>query len=568
MISKSGCFVARAAHPLLSVLLLLLVVVGTAVQAQQPPSSADYEQPDFSLIPVYDEFFNRPESYSRLHLHVLGVKGDGPFFWNLRMHDAILTVNTYGNDVGSTDYFDVGVYQSNPVKATPRQEYLYPITLKQFLFYKTNGTAGITFTLREDNCIGQDDQLLQFDLPIEEFPAVGEDYVEYTRSSTTSSRLDPVEVVFRLKVTRNTDTYVSEQDLLDMTTNFDSTKYPGIEYKETEFNLTQNTGTYNFQRGGDKFLLQSWKHTDASQVQGAVLWVIGRTDSFMHPHVVETLFFGSTSTYKMDLYVVNWRLNGLAALEKEWLTDPNFWSHNAYGDLDIYDEEMQLAIDAMVPSDGTSTYDKTIAYCHSTGATILFNYFINNGQTNSGFDGIILNSPLLDYDQLVYEELYLEYLVGPLVAVGIWDETQFVQAPNTLPENVTKIEYLGLELYMQSDKARLTTVHPTPWKWRRNYAIANTAGFVQGVSKAFRKFKFKAPLVRDVPVLVLTSSYGDTILDTQDIEEYSRKYVSRDRELVKFKYNYHDVFFAVDYEEEVEAIVKVREWIGQNIITG
>ena len=125
----------------------------------------------------------------------------------------------------------------------------------------------------------------------------------------------------------------------------------------------------------------------------------------MHPHVVERLFFGPASAFKMDLYVVNWRLNGLSA-QRGWLTDGWYTSHNAYSDYNVYNEEVQAAIDLMIPSGG-GNYNKVLGYGHSNGAPILLNYLVEKGDDR--FDGFLFNSPFLGFGTTYCDEFNARY---------------------------------------------------------------------------------------------------------------------------------------------------------------
>ena len=377
----------------------------------------DAAMPDLSAVPLYQDFHNAPEKFRRIHLHVMGLKKDDTkpltAFWKLERPIGILQVATYGDDTGSPDYFDVGNYTANPVQSTDvpheNNNYLFEFDFKRILLYKPSGTSGLTFTLTEDDTFN-DDILLQFNLPVEEFPPVGSGYIEYQRSTQVPSDYEETQnaqLVFRIKIEEMTKKIVEVNDLLAATYNIGSTsKYAGVQYDETVLDLSQ-TGAleHNYNSGMDKALVQSWRHVDGTQVQGAVLWLIGRNDCFMHTHVTDKLFFGSDSAHKFDVYVLSWRNNGMAAVHRGWLTDAYYWSHNSYGDFDVYHEEVQGALDLMKPHVG-ETYNKVLGYGHSTGATILLNYVADHG--DASFDGFLLNGPFLDYDETLVNEYLAE----------------------------------------------------------------------------------------------------------------------------------------------------------------
>ena len=81
-----------------------------------PPSIID-------KIPLYNDFFTRPELYQRIHVHLVGVRAKDPEDSNAGLHAKSLfgqgesllrnihpsvTVDTFGANTGSTDYFPIG----------------------------------------------------------------------------------------------------------------------------------------------------------------------------------------------------------------------------------------------------------------------------------------------------------------------------------------------------------------------------------------------------------------------------------------------------------------------------
>lgn len=126
----------------------------------------------------------------------------------------------------------------------------------------------------------------------------------------------------------------------------------------------------------------------------------------------KSLFFGPDSYFKFDVYVVNWRLNGLAAVH---MTDAFYWSHLTSADYDIYHEEIHATLDLMKPADG-EVYDKVLGYAHPTGATIFLNYIVDHG--DDSFDGFLFNGPFLDFAEKCLQELFAEHGVKVIVDVS------------------------------------------------------------------------------------------------------------------------------------------------------
>jgi hypothetical protein len=92
-----------------------------ADKASDPPAAIDN-------IPLYSDFFTRPELYERIHVHIVRVRPKDPLdsnaglyakkgilgkglFWSKVFMDYVspkVTVDTYGAKTGSTDYFPIG----------------------------------------------------------------------------------------------------------------------------------------------------------------------------------------------------------------------------------------------------------------------------------------------------------------------------------------------------------------------------------------------------------------------------------------------------------------------------
>ena len=107
----------------------------------------------------------------------------------------------------------------------------------------------------------------------------------------------------------------------------------------------------------------------------------------MHPHVAQALFWN----HGYDLYVLNYKMNGKCR-KKGWVEDAHYISHNYTGNFDIYNDDIQQALDII---HGYKTYTKTLGYAHSTGAPILLNYLMEYNDV--GFTGFVFNSPFLDW---------------------------------------------------------------------------------------------------------------------------------------------------------------------------
>lgn len=143
----------------------------------------------------------------------------------------------------------------------------------------------------------------------------------------------------------------------------------------------------------------------------------------------------------------------------------------------------------------------------------------------------------------------------------VWDNDQTL-FPTKTPDELasTPIKYLSEDIVMDAWPARLQSQHPLPWTWRIRYHVPATAGFVVGTTAVQRKLKNSAPIVTSGKPILVTTSNGDDVLDTNEIGKYS-KWISDGRQLIRFDYNMHDVFLGLDKEDETLAIDFVQQWL-------
>jgi hypothetical protein len=113
------------------------------------------EQPNFDSAPVYKSFFEQPELYHRLHLHVLSLKraedNDENFGFLADDPDAILTVSSEGEDTGSSAYFSIGSYTFPTAKGKEDGDVLFEWDWKGVIIYKPNGTDSFEFSMKDED---------------------------------------------------------------------------------------------------------------------------------------------------------------------------------------------------------------------------------------------------------------------------------------------------------------------------------------------------------------------------------------------------------------------------------
>jgi alpha-beta hydrolase superfamily lysophospholipase len=124
----------------------------------------------------------------------------------------------------------------------------------------------------------------------------------------------------------------------------------------------------------------------------SVLYIHGYIDYFFHPHLGEHF-----NRNNFDFHALDLRKYGRALLEHQ---HPNYCK-----DLEEYFEELSIAI-RKVQNTSNSTY----LLAHSTGGLIASCY-MNSGKERSRIDGLILNSPFLDFNQTKFEKS-LSYFIA------------------------------------------------------------------------------------------------------------------------------------------------------------
>lgn len=137
-----------------------------------------------------------------------------------------------------------------------------------------------------------DEELFEFNIPSSEFPEIGEDWKEFTFAPKDTAAVKGVEFVCKVRISDGTD-QISGKDALTTFLQDSETISYSEEVIEGELEV-------------DNALVQCWRQKNMD-AKGAVLWVIGRNDCFMHPHVAEKLFTGKG----YDLYVLNYSANGM-----------------------------------------------------------------------------------------------------------------------------------------------------------------------------------------------------------------------------------------------------------------
>jgi alpha-beta hydrolase superfamily lysophospholipase len=128
----------------------------------------------------------------------------------------------------------------------------------------------------------------------------------------------------------------------------------------------------------------------------SVLYIHGYIDYFFHPHLGENF-----NENDFDFYALDLRKYGRSLLEHH---HPNYCKN-----IEEYFEEISIAL-RQINESSNSIY----LLGHSTGGLIASSY-MNDGKEKNLVEGLILNSPFLDFNQSKVEKLF-SYLVAKAVS--------------------------------------------------------------------------------------------------------------------------------------------------------
>ena len=522
-------------------------------------------QPSLEHVPAYHQFMTRPELFMRIHIHLVGVraKASGPHA-SIRgpsakggaigprrsktlgskhlldsVADPYVTIETVGKDTGSTDYFDVGSYKSAVFQDTTT-----PVWDAEALLITKKGvkcTSGLRIALLDKNA-RQDSTILEYILDHSDFPPIGGAWTEIAVANEAQTdmereRFGDLEFVFKVRITDGTDRIVSKETL-DVFCDDSEV----IDYTEEIFKAKMEV---------DNALLQCWRHKE--KTKQAVLWIIGRNDCFMHPHVAQRLFLDNG----YDLYVLNYRANG-ATRRRGWVTDAHLNSHNRHGTFKAYHEDIERALRFIK----RNNYKRILAYAHSTGAPILLDYIIERG--DSAFHGFIFNSPFLDWGWVGgrAKELFLKN-VGTLCKLGFLSASSKLNTtatPNAIKK--TPIKYLGVEVVMSPWAAKLWSQYYFDWRNRPLYFVPVTGGFANGVTKVHRKIRKihkKKKIITSKPFLNITSRADDVLISKETINFCD--FIGPGRCQIELRHNTHDVFLSRETGDTNMAIEMTLSWM-------
>jgi len=268
----------------------------------------------------------------------------------------------------------------------------------------------------------------------------------------------------------------------------------------------------------------------------SVLYLHGYIDYFFHAHVGEKCIENGFDFYALDL-----RKYGRSILENQ---HPNYCK-----DIEEYFEEISIAITRI-----QKTSSSIFLLAHSTGGLIASSY-MNNGKERSRIDGLILNSPFLDFNQTRFEKLISYFFANIVSKISSYSKINGALS-SAYAQSIHK-DFYGEWDFNQDWKP--LNGFPTYFKW------------VVAIAKAQKKLE-KSKIT--VPILVMHSSDSikintfskeamskDIVLNIEDIKRVGINLGDRVT-LLEIENAQHDIFLSTKAVREV-AFDKMFSWLSE-----
>jgi alpha-beta hydrolase superfamily lysophospholipase len=266
----------------------------------------------------------------------------------------------------------------------------------------------------------------------------------------------------------------------------------------------------------------------------SVLYIHGYIDYFFHPHLGEEF-----NENNFDFYAIDLRKYGRSLLEHQ---HPNYCK-----DVKEYFEEITNAI-REIKSKSSSVY----ILAHSTGGLIASSY-MNDGKERDLIDGLILNSPFLDFNQSKFEKSFSLFVAKFISKLSNYAKVEGALSP-AYGESVHKDFYGEWDFNLDWKPIK---GFPTYFKW------------LVAISTAQKKLE-KSNIT--VPVLVMHSSgsikmskyskeamSNDIVLNIEDIKRVGKK-LGKKVTLLKIDNAQHDIFLSAKVEREI-GFEKMFSWL-------
>jgi alpha-beta hydrolase superfamily lysophospholipase len=266
----------------------------------------------------------------------------------------------------------------------------------------------------------------------------------------------------------------------------------------------------------------------------SVLYIHGYIDYFFHPHLGENF-----NENDFDFYALDLRKYGRSLLEHH---HPNYCKN-----IEEYFEEISIAL-RQINESSNSIY----LLGHSTGGLIASSY-MNDGKEKNLVEGLILNSPFLDFNQSKVEKLF-SYLVAKAVSrISTYSKINGALSP-AYAESIHKKHHGEWDFNLDWKPIK---GFPTYFMW------------VVAIAEAQKKLKHSNITV---PILVMHSAHSskvskfseeamskDIVLNIEDIKRVGQELGDKVT-LMKIENAQHDIFLSPKEVREA-AFKKMFFWL-------
>ena len=268
----------------------------------------------------------------------------------------------------------------------------------------------------------------------------------------------------------------------------------------------------------------------------SVLYIHGYIDYFFHPHLGEKF-----NEYNFDFYALDLRKYGRSLLEHH---HPNYCKN-----IEEYFEEISIVI-RKIQIESKSIY----LLGHSTGGLIASSY-MNNGKDRNLIDGLILNSPFLDFNQTKFEKSFSYFIAKIISKISVYSKTNGALS-SAYAQSIHK-DFYGEWDFNQDWKP--IKGFPTYFKW------------IVAIATAQRKLEESNITI---PILILHSSDSikistfskdamskDIVLNIEDIKRVGLKLGDKVT-LLRIDNAQHDIFLSPKAVRE-DAFDKMFSWLSK-----
>jgi alpha-beta hydrolase superfamily lysophospholipase len=266
----------------------------------------------------------------------------------------------------------------------------------------------------------------------------------------------------------------------------------------------------------------------------SVLYLHGYVDYFFHPHLGEKF-----NENNFDFFALDLRKHGRSLMQHQ---HPNYCK-----DIEEYFEEISISIRKI-----KSESDSVFLLAHSTGG-LTASCYMNNGKERSLIEGLILNSPFLDFNLSKIEKSLSQFVARLINKVSDYAKIEGALSP-AYAQSVHKNYYGSWDFNLDWKPIK---GFPTYFKW------------VVAIARAQKKLE-KSYI--QVPILIMHSSGSikankyskeamthDIVLNIKDIKRVGKKLGDRVT-LLEIENAQHDIFLSPKPVREV-GFNKMFAWL-------